>query len=180
MREEKVAARYAKALFDAAEEQGIVDTIEEHLQALANLFNESSEFRRLVTDPLITSSVKNDLFSKLFDEKIHRLVVNFMCLLALRRRERALMAIIEEFRRRVEERAGTMTASVVSATDLTSEQKTRLMERLSRYANKKIRLECRVDPTLRGGLIVKLGDIVFDGSLEARLEMLRHQIISAR
>ena len=43
MREEKVAARYAKALFDAAEEQGIVDTIEEHLQALANLFNESSE-----------------------------------------------------------------------------------------------------------------------------------------
>jgi F-type H+-transporting ATPase subunit delta len=180
MREEKVAYRYAKALFDTADEQGIVETVEEHLQALAHLFNKSIEFQRLVTDPLVTSSIKDDLFVRLFRGKVHQLVVNFLRLLASRRRERALLAIIREFRQIVEERAGIMTASVVSATDLTSEQKRVLMDRLSRYASKKVKLECAVDPTLRGGFIAKLGDIVFDGSVEARLEMLRHQIVSAR
>ncbi|MBI4530738.1 MAG: ATP synthase F1 subunit delta, partial [Candidatus Latescibacteria bacterium] len=135
---------------------------------------------RLITDPFVTSSVKSDLFVQLFSGKIHQVVLNVLRLLSSRRRERTLPAVINEFRRLVEERSGIATASVVSAIDLTPEQERALMERLSRYANKKVRLECTVDPSLRAGLIVRLGDVIFDGSLETRLEMLRHQIIMAR
>lgn len=179
MREEKLAYRYAKALFDASLDQGLSTPVGEELEGLSGLLDGSPDFRRLVCDPMITSAVKADLFERLFRGRMQKLLVDFLVLLAARRRERTLIAVIKEYNRLVEMEAGVETAKVTSAIGLSSEQKQTLVERLSRYSGKKIRLVCETDRALRGGLVVRLGDLVLDGSIDTRLEMLRRTIAGA-
>ena len=79
----------------------------------------------------------------------------------------------------VEEREGILSAEVVSAVELDGEQQKRLAERLAVYTGKQIRLHARVDSTLRGGLVARVGDTVFDGSLDTHLKRLRRRLVGA-
>lgn len=173
MNETPVALRYAKALIRAAEEQGALEPVREDLLGLLDLIRESEDLRAFLTDPLIHPEQKQRAFQKLFSGRIGDLTLNFLLLLCEKRRERGFEGTIRGFLGLLDERRGVMTAQVRTAATLTPGQQERLVTRLTAISGKQVRLEVEVDQAMKAGFVARLGDQVFDATLEAQLNRLR-------
>ena len=176
MKDVRVAQRYSAALFQAAAEQGSTDQIVSDASYLMDLLAESSEFSQLIHDPLISPEFKNEIFQNLFDQQVNPLTLGFLTMLADKQRERGLVSILEYFQLMIDQESGQIEASVTVATPLGDEQRSALIEKLSLYSGKTVRLKINIDSTIQGGFIAKLGDTVFDGSIKTQLERMKLQL----
>jgi F-type H+-transporting ATPase subunit delta len=176
MRYIKVARRYAKALFSAAVEQNVLSGVEEDSRKIQNVIKTNQDFNDFLTNPIIQPQFKQETFQQIFEGAIHSLTLNFLYLLAQRQRERPLGLILQEFTREANEYAGIMIAHVTSVVPLTNEQTAQLSQRLSAYSGKRVQLETELNPQIKGGFIVRLGDTIFDGSVVTQLERLRESL----
>ena len=177
MRETRAAHRYARALLEAAEERDLLDQVREDMGRLSDLIEGSADLRAFLVDPLIHPKVKREAFERIGRGKLCTLVLNFLLLLTQRRRERLLPEILREFEKMLDEHEGIVVAEVRMARPFTPDQEERLMQKLSAYSGRKVRLEVEIDQSLQGGFIAHLGDTVFDGSLQTQLERLREHMV---
>ena len=175
----EVVRRYAATLLDAAEETGVLDAVRSDVQGVLETISNSQELDEFLNNPLISPEVQDRTLAAVFDGKVQVLTRNFLSLIAQRRRASFLVSVLSAFTEMVEEREGILSAEVVSAVELSDEQQGRLTERLAAYTGKQIRLHARVDSKLRGGLVARVGDTVFDGSLNTHLERLRRRLVGA-
>ena len=173
MRETRIAKPYAKALYSAATEQDILDRIVADANQILQLTQESEDFDQFLTNPILSPQFKGEMFQQLLSEIVQPLTLNFLLLLALKQRERSLVAILQMFLEIVDLRAGRVVAQVTSAVPLTDAQKTTLSQQLSNYSGAEVRLELNEDAAIQGGVIVQLGDTVFDGSIASQLQRMR-------
>ena len=104
---------------------------------------------------------------------MHPLTVNFFKLLALKQRERYLVAIMDVFSAMADEAAGRLVAKVTTAVPITQNQEQRLVQQLSAHSGKQVRLETETDEQIQGGFVAKLGDTVFDASVTTQLQRLK-------
>ncbi len=169
-----LAARYAAALFDLAEEKGELDQVAIDLGRLAALTKESADLRRLIRSPLFSRADQRvGIDTVMAGAKIGPLARNFVGLAAANRRLADLPDIIGAFRARLAARAGEVTAQVTSAKPLSKAQTDALTESLKKALGAKIAIEAHVDPNLLGGLVVRVGSRMVDSSLRSRLNRLR-------
>lgn len=173
MRETRIAKPYAQALYSAATEQDTLDRIVADVNQLLQLAQESEDFDQFLTNPILSPQFKSEMFQQLLSETVHPLTLNFLLLLALKQRERSLVAILQMFLEIVDLQAGRVVAQVTSAVPLTDAQKATLSQQLSDYSGAEVRLELSEDAAIQGGVIVRLGDTVFDGSIASQLQRMR-------
>ena len=173
MRETRIAKPYAQALYSAATEQDILDRIVADVNQVLQLTQESEDFDQFLINPILSPQFKDEMFQQLLSEAVDPLTLNFLCLLALKQRERSLVAILQMFLEIVDLQAGRVVAQVTSAVPLTDAQKALLSQQLSSYSGAEVRLELSEDAEIRGGIIVRLGDTVFDGSITSQLQRMR-------
>ena len=176
MRDIRVAKPYARALYDAALEQNALASIIADIDKLRELIEQSEEFTQLIHSPVLSPQFKSETFQALFAEAMQPLTINFFKLLALKQRERSLIAIMDVFSAIVDEAAGRLVAKVTTAVPITSAQEERLIAQLSAYSGKQVRLETTTDAQIQGGFIVQLDDTVFDASVASQLQRLRQQL----
>ena len=176
MSELRIARRYAKALLGAAVESEVLEGVESDMRALYDLVRSSEDLRSFLGDPTIWPKSKAQFIDKLLKDRVDSVTLDFLLMTVSRGRAGVLEDILRYFAEILDEHRGVIATQVRSAFELAPEQKEDLQRRLSAYSGKKIRLEESVDPTLRGGVIIRLGDLVFDGSLEAQLKSL-HRIL---
>ena len=173
MRETRIAKPYAQALYSAATEQDILDRIVADANQILQLTQESEDFDQFLTNPILSPQFKSEMFQQLLSEAVQPLTLNFLLLLALKQRERSLVAILQMFLEIVDLQAGRLIAQVTSAVPLTDAQKTTLSQQLSNYSGAEVRLELNEDAAIQGGVIVQLRDTVFDGSIASQLQRMR-------
>ncbi len=173
MRETRIAKPYAQALYSAATEQDILDQIVADVNQILQLTEDSEDFDQFLTNPILSPQFKSEMFQQLLSETVQPLTLNFLLLLALKQRERSLVAILQMFLEIVDLQAGRVVAQVTSAVPLTDAQKTTLSQQLSDYSGAEVRLELSEDAAIQGGVIVRLGDTVFDGSIISQLQRMR-------
>lgn len=178
MNETPVATRYARALIQAADERDALDRVREDLEGLLELIRESEDLRSFLSDPLIYPEQKRAAVQKLFSGRIGDLTLNFLLLLCDKRRERGLDGIIRAFLTLLDERRGLITAYVRSARELSQNQRARLAQKLSAWSGKQVRLDIEVDEGLKAGFVTRMGDHVFDASLEAQLNRMRQRLVA--
>ncbi len=176
MRDIRVAKPYARALYEAAVEQNALASITADIDKLRELIDQSEEFTQFINSPLLTPQIKSDTFQQLFTDGMHPLTINFFKLLASKQRERYLVAIIDVFSAIVDESAGRVVAKVTTAVPITQNQEQQLVQQLSTYSGKQVRLETETDEQIQGGFIVQLGDTVFDASVTTQLQRLKRQL----
>ena len=176
MQDVRVAKRYADAIYSAAVEAGVLDNVIEDVISLLGLIRDSDEFNAFLHDLLIVPESKQSILQELFGNQLDPLVLNSLFLLVLKKRERSTEDILLAFTQLVDEQAGRLVADVTSAIELTSKQQDALVEKLSGYSGKQVRLSMRVDSSIKGGFIAKLGDTVFDGSVATQLQRLKRQL----
>ena len=143
MRETRIAKPYAQALYSAATEQDILDRIVADVNQVLQLTQESEDFDQFLTNPILSPQFKSEMFQQLLSETVHPLTLNFLLLLALKQRERSLVAILQMFLEIVDLQAGRVVAQVTSAVPLTDAQETTLSQQLSGYSGAEVRLELR-------------------------------------
>ena len=176
MRDIRVAKPYARALYDAASEQDALASIISDIDKLRELIEQSEEFTQLIHSPVLSPQFKSETFQELFADAVQPLTINFFKLLALKQRERYLIAIMDVFSGIVDEAAGRLVAKVTTAVPITSAQAERLTAQLSAYSGKQVRLETTTDAQIQGGFIVQLDDTVFDASVASQLQRLKQQL----
>jgi F-type H+-transporting ATPase subunit delta len=171
-----VVERYTGALADAAEERGALEQVAEDAEGLAELLTSSQELNDFVEDPFALPTQKQAVLRGLLDGKVHEVTLSFLSLLCEKRRERSLGDILTAFATLMDEKRGFVTATVSSAQALTDSQRDQLTERLAKFSGKQVRLEAEVDPSLKAGFIARLGDQVFDGTVESMLNRLHREL----
>jgi F-type H+-transporting ATPase subunit delta len=173
MRDIRIAKPYAQALYDAAAEQDALDRIVGDASQVVDLAQESEDFEQFLTNPILSPQFKSEMFQQLLSEAVHPLTLNFLLLLASKQRERFLVAILQAFLKLVDLKAGRVVAQVTSAVPLSDAQQNSLVKQLSDYSGAEVRLDLSEDTAIKGGIIVRLGDTVFDGSVATQLQRLR-------
>jgi F-type H+-transporting ATPase subunit delta len=179
MSQSTVANRYAKALFEAASEQGALQFVEGELTAVAAVFGENADLQKWLKHPKVTSQQKKELFDKLFPEA-SALTRNLFYLLVDRGRELEVDGIARAYQRLAMAERGVVEAEVVSAAPLTEADKTALVEAFEKRIGKTIHIRNQVDSELLGGVIVKIGNRLYDGSLKTKLERFRKNVAVSR
>jgi len=176
-----MAGRYATALFELAEEAGSIDAVKADLDTLARLYAESADFARLVKSPVFSADEQvKAVVAILQAVGISGLAANFVKLVAQNRRLFALPAMGSAFTALVAARRGEMTAQVTTAEPLSDTHIAALKQALAEQTGKDVSLDVTVDPSILGGLIVKLGSRMVDASLKTKLNSIRHAMKEVR
>jgi F-type H+-transporting ATPase subunit delta len=171
---EGVAGRYASALFDLASESSKVADVEGDLVKFQGLLDESPDLVRLVRSPVIASEDQGRAIAAILEKAgIGGLAANFLKLVTSNRRLFAVQDIIKAYRARAAKARGEVNAEVTSALALNSDQIAALKETLKASVGKDVTLQTRVDPSLLGGLVVKVGSRMIDSSLKTKLQNIK-------
>lgn len=169
-----VAERYAGSLFDLAAEQGAVAEVEATLTRFEALLTQSEDLARLVRSPVFSAEEQAKAIAAICDQMgIGGLAGNFLRVVAQNRRLFAVPDMVRSFRQLAAASRGEVAAEVTSAHALTSEQEQELKATLKQIAGKDVAIGLTVDPSLLGGLVVRMGSRQIDTSLRTKLNSLK-------
>ena len=171
---EGLALRYAKALFELAEEARSLDAVADDLKTIRALLADSPDLARLVRSPLIGRAAQARAIDAVLEKVgLSALVRRFVGVVAGNRRLFALDRMAETFLAELARRRGEVTAQVVSAHPLTDAQMAKLSDELKKALGAKVDVALSVDPSLLGGMIVRVGSRMIDSSLKTKLDRLQ-------
>ena len=174
-----VGRRYAKALLDLAREQGELDAVLRDVGAISDAWRVSAELRDIVRNPVLPRpAVKAALVAVMERLGTSRLVRNTVNLLADKGRLGQLEDVLQTLEELAEAETGHVRVEVTSAKPLSDAYYDRLTEKLQRVTAKQVVLVKKQDPSLIGGVVTRVGDQVFDGSLSNRLSELRETLLA--
>lgn len=179
MNGDTVAQRYAHALFAIGREKGLKQ-IEEYGAALAGLnglYAASESLKRLFRAPIIAPSEKDKVVQRLLDDlKADATLRNFFRLLAEKSRLDLLPGIARVFSRLADEAAGIARGTLITAVPLDDKKRSSVVAALGKTATRQLKLDFEVNPSILGGIVLRMGDTVMDASLKAQLNTLKENI----
>lgn len=178
-----LSIHYSRALADAvfARDSGLSpeDAIKQ-LHAAAENLSASEDLHKVLLSPAVSRDKKAKLVGKVVEGSgLNRLIRNFLMVVVEHRRAGELKRIADGFEATVDERLGLARTEIISAAELTDSQKNKLLESLGRKLGKKIRPIYRIDTSILGGVIARVGSKEYDGSVVGRLEQMRRQLSTA-
>ncbi|MCK1389688.1 F0F1 ATP synthase subunit delta [Bradyrhizobium sp. 1] len=175
-----VSGRYATALFELARDQKVVDEVKADLAKFEALLNESADLKRLVRSPVFSAEVQSRALSAVLDKAgIAGISANFLKVLTANRRLFAVSDVIRAYRALVARFKGEVTADVTVAEALSDKNLDALKVALKSVTGKDVALNVNVDPSIIGGLVVKLGSRMIDSSLRTKLNSIKHAMKEA-
>lgn len=170
-----IAGRYAQALFDIVKESGEIDQLSSQVADLGAALADSQDLRDLINSPIFTRSQQQGAIKALADKMgLAAPLANTLALMAQNRRLFAVPQLVARLETLIADARGEVTADVVSAVALSDEQKQRLTATLAEKSGKTVKLNTRVDESLIGGMIVKLGSQMIDSSVKSKLASLQN------
>jgi len=167
---------YAEALFAVAEAEGELAAVEDELYGFAKALERETKLREALTDPALPAENKKALVRDLLGERANPHTVNAIGFLIDQGRARDIGRIAEDLAAVAAERRAHQVAEVRSAVPLDDEQRARLAAALSKATGREVEVKVVVDPNVIGGLVAKVGDEVFDGSIRTRLSDARGRL----
>jgi len=168
-----LAGRYASALFDLARDQRQIEAVGKSLDALNQALADSKDFSELVVSPLVSREEAGKAFAALAPQLgLDPITTNFVGVLARNGRKGELRNVIRAFRRLSAEHRGETTADVITARPLNDDQLAQLRQQLRARAGRDVTIDAEVDPSILGGIVVKLGSQQIDASIRTKLNRL--------
>jgi len=169
----KIAAPYARALFDFSVEKNIMHQITADFQNLEIFLNEAVELTNYLNNPVVNSDAKSEILTKTLESQINAETFKFLMILVKRDRINLLKSVITSYLELVYETASIKTIEVLTAAAFTNSQKNMLIQKLKELTNaREIRLMINVDSSLIGGFLIKTQSKVIDFSIKNQLQKL--------
>jgi len=175
---EEIAEVYSRALFDVAQEHDILDDVHEQLGQFADELDKNRDMQVFFFSPYFSSQEKKEGIGKMI-EGANEHFQRFLELLAERHRMPAIFRIRREFDGLYAEERKLLPVTITSAVELDQDTLKEIGRKIEENTGRKVDLTTKVDPNVIGGLVMRVGNMVMDGSIRARLERLRKQVAKA-
>ena len=173
-----IARRYAKALVNLAEKGKDLDNAGKNLTAITEVYKENLELRQVLSDTNVSSRVKQEILKEVLNTiKTSKLVDTFSRYLLAKRRIDILPDIERAFNLLLQEKLGRIEANVTAAYELPKETVKKLVNAISGYSGKEVKVNVAIDPSIIGGMVTRIGSTVIDGSIKTHLNKIRQSII---
>ncbi|MDX1566439.1 MAG: ATP synthase F1 subunit delta [Longimicrobiales bacterium] len=179
MRDEIVSRNYAEALFELGKKHDLLESFQEGIEAVARLLDESPDFRLFIETPRIDAPAKKDVVRKAFGQALPKPLLNFVLITIDKRRQRLLRDIARAYQALMDEHLGRTHVEISVARELDDETINDVARKLSALLDTEAIPHVRVRPEILGGVVVRTGDRVYDGSLRRRLEGMRRRLQQA-
>lgn len=179
MRDETIARSYAETLFELAQRHEGLEAYGAALDLVARMLDEEPAFRSFLETPRIDAVAKKKVLREAFGAHLPAGFVNFLLVTIDKRRQRLLRGMAREFRALIDEHMNRTHVDITVARPLDAPTTERVAARLSELLGKTAIPHVQVDESILGGLIVRAGDTIYDGSLRRRLEGMRRQLMAA-
>ena len=174
------AKRYSLALYELANEAGLLDLIEKNSFVLLKLVSANNDFNNLIKDPTINQVTLSNVIVKICENsKLENLFKNFLNFLIEKRRFFYIEKILKNFLEICSEKRGELKAEIKSAKNLTESEINKITEELSNNFKSKIKLNYKHDQSLIGGLVVQVGSTMIDTSIKNKLQQIENRMIEA-
>jgi len=173
----EVAELYAGSILDLAEEHGAAETLRDELDGLAALVGKDRELEDFLASPLIPESARHEVLETSFRGKLDDLLVDALQVMSRKGRLGLLVATAAAYRQALKERRGEIDVEVSSAVPLSPEVAARIEKTVRKFTGKKPELKLTVDPTLLGGLVLRVADRKIDGSVKTRISRLAERLL---
>ena len=177
MIEKTLAKRYAAALLGAAEKEGAVELVGESLLALKEAYLRDASLRAALFQPRIPREARKRFLCRPFEGRAPRPFLEFLELLVRKGRVEILPEVADVFRRLADEHRGVVRVQVRSYLPLGDDQRRRLHDKLAKITGREVEIEEAADRSLRGGVSVRIGDTVLDGTVARRLKALSEKLL---
>jgi F-type H+-transporting ATPase subunit delta len=179
MSEAIVAKRYARALFEIAVEKQALEQFERDLSAVNAAIQGDTDVQSFLSHPKIDAKLKKETVAGVLSGKLSDEVLSLVLLLIDRGRENVLSDVAKEFAALANEARGIVNATVYTAKPLSAPEQSLLTDHLGKAIGKTVYMDNVADPSLVGGLIVRIGDHLYDGSVKGKLFRFKQALIHA-
>ncbi|MBP5650863.1 MAG: ATP synthase F1 subunit delta [Bacteroidales bacterium] len=173
MKSTKLASRYAKALFEFAQQRGELDTVNQDLALVKSVIKENRDFRGVIESPILFPDKKNSIFKEVFKDKLSDTSFGFLSLIIRKKREPALGTICDEFLALYNIHHNIKIANIITAVPIKPELTETLRQMLEEDTHSTIQITTGVDERIIGGLMVEIDGYLYDASLLTRINRLR-------
>jgi F-type H+-transporting ATPase subunit delta len=171
-----VAKRYAKALFDIAQQQQVVAEVEDQLKLIVQAITSDVDVQKFLALPSVDAARKSELLRGVFADRVSYIVLNTLELLLANGRQAVISDVYGAYVKIAGEALGQARATVYTAQALSAEELGNVAAQFSGLTGKKITAEQVVEPALLGGIQVRIGDRLYDGSLAGKLDRLQKSL----
>jgi F-type H+-transporting ATPase subunit delta len=169
----RIAERYATAILNTATAVGKAEVVDRDLQMILNTFKTSSELRAILRSPVVSPFHKKRIIEELWSKDIDPLTMDFLMIVIHKGRSAYLLEIVQAFDARYDTQQKLVRVDVTSAVTLDDAEKKSVLDALSKQTGKKALGTFHVNPELLGGVSIRIGDTIMDGTLKRQLEQLR-------
>ncbi len=174
---ELVSMRYATALFDLGLETQTLSDIFVEVETILSIFESDEEIMKIINHPQITSAEKMSVLDKAFGGKVSGSVMGLFALVLKKNREADLLSILRAFIQKVREHKGITVATLYSASVLSNEQIASIKSSLSAQLKKQVEINASVDPSLLGGLCIRVDGQIFDRTIKKQLDDMKKHLL---
>ena len=176
MAHDPINSGYARALLEMAQAEGVVTRVQEELFRLRELLKSNPALLEFLKEPNVTHEGKRKALSDLFQGRVHPLVLNTLITLSDQDRGGRVLQVVEEFSALAAGALQKVSGEVTTAIPLDDATRNRLATELSRVTGKSVQLFQKVDPSIIGGAIIKVGEQIIDGSLRRKLDQMKERL----
>ena len=173
MSEYRIASRYAKSLIDLSVEQGKLEEVNKDMLLFSQMIDENRDFVLMLKSPIITHDKKLAILNQVFDGKVNELTLSIFQILTRKHREAYLPQIATEFHHQYNLNQGVEEATVTTTFPLNDKLRSEFSKVVEQISKKKVELTEKVEESLIGGFILKIGDRQIDDSVSSRLQAMR-------
>ncbi len=177
MRERTIARNYAEALFQAGERAGETERYADLIEALAGAIRSDDHIREVLISPRVPKPTKHQILARALSRYAPERFIKFLAAVVKRGRQGIIVAISEEYLSLMDAKLNRIHAGVVLAREPDVEFQELIRRKLSEVFGKEVIAHYRADPEILGGLIVRIGDRIMDGSVRRRMTSLRRQLL---
>lgn len=175
-----IARVYASSLVEIGTEKKILPDLEEEIKFIAGIIVDDKNFRHFLTSPGITKDAKKEFIDKIFKGKLSENIVNFVKVLIDNDRQSAIVEIYETFTELIDEVNNRQRVTIITSVGLDSTLKSKLAAKLKDVIKKEIIFKEEIDPSILGGIIIKVGDTIIDGSLAKDLRNIKNNLLNSK
>lgn len=179
MRENVLAKRYARALFEIARERGILENIRNEIEFFNQNLQLNQPFRHFLNSEEINKREKIKKIEELFQDRVSNVFFNFLLVLLMKNRQSIFSIIAKQFEVFLDKHFMKIRASAITAIPLEEGSLLRLKETLSKRFQANVQIQNRIDPKIIAGIVIKVDGQVLDGSLQSQLRRLKYQLIES-
>lgn len=175
---ERLAEKYAMAIFEIAEQENMLDTMQQELEAVQDFFIQQPQARIFIENILVPKGAKKDFLKQVLSEQIHVLLLQLLLVLVDKGRTTILTEVIDSYKRLLNERRNIVEIKVTTARELDANMYERIAEHVGKLLDKKVLLHKKIDEKLIGGIVIGYGDKLIDGSVLRQLKNMEYTLKS--